>query len=654
MLKQVLRGGILYAYGYKWQISYDNGTTWKYLTDEDSDASTGGNSVTLSSVQSKIWIRREAKRYSIPQVYAYTQAVAVTPIKNEISFSTGNNFSVALNGSITMPTIQTTYPSTVKIYNSNNVEIPQGSVQTYSALGYYSYVVKVERIDAPTCPVYSSIDVNVYDIGDCTKTTEKVFATSQSWFTVPLLFIPLGGVANPSQAVDNDMSTYSTITVGLGAVGLGTTWQNLNFGHKIAKGTPVIVKMGQEYSGAQVAGGITVYAVDQNNNPIGPMTAVGEGALLDLLVGDNVFEFKFIPKDSNGNLIDYYGVRVNAGSLLAVANNTKVFGAYYEKTKPVDATCTLSDIIATGAAVPSTHTTPVKLNKYVSDVLWGVEDIGLGVATSLSSVVYPYLAVDDNLDSFAIFNKAVAALNRQKLNVKLRQTARPGDEVRIIMGGFEVPVLDLSLLTDFKVQRYLGNVKVGPEVSGNGFKFLDLNLLAILGNVGNRKAILVSGIGQPFDRVEITYLSTVQVGLLGDYTYIYDVSIMPRMIFDGQDQNNLGATTKLCVGDYLRVSKADICTEYIVNFATAQTDGQGNVTGFMEIPSSQINKVHETNSMVYYEFNSLHQAHLGNLYMRVQTKRQNCSYGDPQYLKVSLENCNDAVVNPVLRDAAKK
>lgn len=633
---------------YRWQVSYDNGTTWTSISNYNAD---GVASVTFNLTEGTALVRREARSNSAFQTnyqYSYTTSVTFTVIKNTINFSTSDSFVIQKGGSVTIPTVTTTYPGTVVIKDENQNTITQGQTINYPNTGIYEYVVTANMSGTLNCPAKKSIFVVVQDLADCTKQKEKVFATSQSWGS-----ILTGGVSNSARAVDNDMSTYSTMTVGLGLLGIGTTWQNLNFGHKITKGTPVSIKLGQEYSGAQVAGGITVYAVDQNNNTIGPMTAIGEGALLDLLVGDNVFEFKFIPKGNDGKPIDYYGVRVNSGGLVAVASNTKIFGVYYEKDKTVTTDCTIQTIIAAGASVPSGYVGTVKLNNWVSDVCWGVQDVGLGVATSLSSVVHPYLAVDDNLDTFAIFNKAVSALNRQILDVKLRQIARPGDEIRILLGGFDIAALDLSLLTDFKVQRYLGNIKIGAPVTGNGFKLLDLNLLALLGGPDNRKALVVSSIAQPFDRIEISYLSVVQASLLGNYPYLYDVSIMPRMAFQGFDPNNLNVTIDLCANDYLKVAKTDNCTSYDVSFATANKDALGNVTSFSAIVSSDIAIVQDTPSFTYYSFTSLLSQYSGNLYLKIQTKRQNCDYGSPQYIKVNLKNCKDAIVNPILNSAGQ-
>ena len=40
---------------------------------------------------------------------------------------------------------------------------------------------------------------------------------------------------------------------------------------------------------------------------------------------------------------------------------------------------------------------------------------------------------------------------------------------------------------------------------------------------------------------------------------------------------------------------------------------------------------------------------LYQLLLKIQTKRNGCNYGDPQYLRVRLTNCESAIVNPVIK-----
>lgn len=660
---------------YSWEVSNDNGATWLAIASNDENyTNSTTESLTIVNLTNNVKVRRVAK------INSSTTADNVTSVSNEVEILVTNNvisvqnnisdFSIPVNGKIIIPSITTSEVSTIEVKDHNGVVRNVGNEVSFNTEGLYTITIKATTTASPNCVTTKTILVNVYNLGACNEIRQKTMANRSTWSTVPVLVIP-GKVTSETNAVDTDLSTYSTITIPVGLLGLGTTWQNLFFDHVVPAGTPVTIKLGQEYSAVQVGGGVTVQALDANEKTAGPLLAAGDGALLDLLVGDNVFEYTFIPKDNNGNPIPYKGVRAVVGSTVAVANNAKIFGAYYDKNVSFSGqnpTCTNgipNTKVAAGASKPGSSTsypyphTEVTLNPLVDDVTWGVEDIGLGVASSLASVVYPYLAVDNDINTFAIFNKSVAALNRQKLTVKFNQNVRPGDQIRILMGGFEVPVLDLSLLTDIKIQRYKGNVKVGQLLNGSQFKILDLNLLALLGNVGDRKALIVDAINEPFDKIEMSYLSTVQVGLLGDYTYVYDISIMPTMKFEGQDSTN---ATALCASDFLKVTKVDNCTTYDVSMAYAtkekfiDVDGveKDRVVSFTDIPNSILKEIKDDGKFIYYEFNSLHANYANDLYIKVQTKRQGCNYSEPMYLPIKLINCLNGIVNPVLKMSASK
>ncbi len=631
---------------YVWQISTNNGANWENIS-EIGGTSNGGTSATIPNVQSQVWVRRGAV-FLLSTLYS--NVVTVSPYKNEITATTGSlTFSTSINTPITIPTISTTHPSTVTIYNSNNVNVAQGATVSFSQVGIYTYTVRAVSTGSLQCTSYATITINVYDLSNCNEITNHINASAQSTGTITLLGIPFGTVSNPPLAIDDDLSTHSTIQIGLSLLGIGSTWQNLLFGETVSANTPVTIKLGQSNTLLNLIGAISIQPLNELGNPVGQSVPVS-GSLLDLLTGDDVYDFTFIPKNTSGIPIQYNGVRVIFGSVLALGKSMKIYGANFPKKTTAPTTCTSQDIVVNGSG------TAIHLNQSVRDISWGVSKVlGVaGVATNLSPIINPYHAVDNNYDSYATFNKAVSLLSEQNLNVKLRQIARPGDEIRIIMGGFEVPLVDLSLLTAFRVQRYMGDVKVGQPISGTQYKLLDLNLLGLLGTTGNRKAIIVSAINEPFDRLSITYFSTVQVGLLGDYTYIYDVAVVPKISFEGQNPNDPNAVTTLCAADFLRVTKTDLCTNYQISFAYANKDGNGNNIGFTEIPSSALTIAHETNTLVYYKFSKLFTAYPNNLYMRVRTQRQNCPYGDPQYLPVNLINCQKGVVNPVLRIGAKK
>lgn len=713
----VTAGGARYALKYSWEVSYDDGIIWNEFSDSDGnqegDTSNGRKEITLQNIKSNVWIRRKAQERpegTRPNRYSYSNIIKINVQNNDINILGGNYHSRALtfldaedeNGELVLntelnkfifPEITTTIPSTIQIIDETGRVFSPGDTFNFTSEGTYTFTVKaITNAGADIvegCEVLATISLTVYDLNKCKVVVDKVIATAQpensGWGTTLA-----GLVANKENAYDNDMSTHSTISVMVGLLGLGTTWQNLYFDHVVPAGTPLKVKLGQEYSGVQLAGGITIVGLDENGNAIGSIKSVGEGALLDALAGDNVFEFTFVPTNNSGVAKPYKGVRVILGSLLAVANNAVLYGAYYEKERILDndASTVQEPIFIKGAKLPVSNTqenqlryliptTPedvivlkpentdkgIKLNSFVSDVSWGNQDAGLGVATALSSVVYPYLSVDDDPLTYTIFNKTVGALNVQSLDVRLRRIARPGDELELIMTNEGTNLLSLDLGADFTVQRYMDDVPVGPEVASNAFKVINLNLFLFKDPIPRFR---VAGISQPFNRVVFKYLSIVQANL-GNQMYLHDVSIVPQSVFD--DNLNITDNVELCAADFIKIKKPSVCTEYKVNFVLGQEvqkevlnpDGTtSTITSYDELedvilPESVLNRVYENENEAYYEIKKLYDlAENQILLLKVQTVQNGEDFGGPQFIRVTLKNCLESIVNPVLTLDAKE
>ena len=712
--------GFRYGLKYSWMVSYDEGIRWYEFQDsdgnQDGETSNGRKEIELKDIKNSVWIRRKAhERPTSSRVnnYSFSNILKVNIQKNDIAIAGGNFHSQPLylieeEGGVlnqelnkfVFPSITTEYNSTVVITDERGNTYQPGSVFTYRTEGTYNFTIKATTTGSESddvkvgCETYASLTLSVYDLSKCKVVTDKIIATAipPNWGTTLA-----GMVVNKENAYDNDLSTHSTVSIALGLLGLGTTWQNLYFDHMVPAGTPVSIKLGQEYSGLQLAGGITVVGLDERGNGIGAIQSVGEGALLDLLAGDNVFVHTFVPKNSSGVPQSYKGVRVILGSLAAVANNAVIYGAYYEKERVLgeNDSAVQSPIFIEGAKFPVELTqvnqlrnfipnTPerievfrpenivsdsgnnilsrkLQLNQFVDDISWGVQDIGLGLASSLSSVVYPYLAVDDNPFTYAIFNKTVAAINKQVLDIRLRNEARPGDELELIMTSEGINVLSLDLGADFKVQRYYNDEKVGPVVSSNEFKIVNLNLFLFKDPVPRFR---VNATDKPFNRVEISYMSGVQANL-GNYTYLHDVSVIPQSVFT--DEINLNDEIQLCAADFIKISKPSVCTEFEMSFVIGEKqvrqiteineDGvltTRNVDRFVEVENQNLvdqilTRVHETDKEAYYDVKRLYSVEEGKvLLLKIQTIQNKVNYGAPQYIHIKLENCLQSIVNPTI------
>src|SRR5690606_38765092 len=473
----------------------------------------------------------------------------------------------------------------VKIYDElTNLEVT-GQTINFTQIGSYNYYLKTQNAvndEDVRCDLTKRLTIYVYDKDECEYRYVQRIATNVSTGSVLT-----GGTNNSAIAGDLDMYTHSTVFNVLNLAGIGSAWIDLTFDHvattPIAAGTPLTVKLGQEYSFLQLIGGTTIQTLDSQGNIVGPLLSVGELDLLNVLVGDNVFEFSYVPKDSDGNAIPYGGVRVISGGLLGVATSTKVYGAYIDERTPINlAGACVDNIIINGANIPGNENATIRLNTSTRDVLYGVEDIGLGVATALSGVVYPYLAADDDIETYAYINQAASLLNAQTLTVKLKSVARPGDKVRIILGKSEVNILNLNVLGGFTVQKYLGDVPVDEPLTPADFSLIDLNLLGLLGQNNNFKfAIITSESNVPFDRVELRFTNIANVQLLGEYPKIYDVSILPNVSFENFEEG-----LSLCVETNLVLENLDACTTYNLSFAYPTIGSDGRVSTWNDIPNS--------------------------------------------------------------------
>ena len=727
---------------YIFEYSYDGGLTWVRTAEQSS------NTYELSPVTGNVKVRSRRIIAGV-DYYSIEKLITVTA-NNEITFPTGiNSIAVPLGQSVNLPEITTTYKSAVtysKVGDTSTVS----PTNIMLPLGYHEYFVKATTVASGGnannniasdlgCETTAIIKVIVYDPKECDVYTKRTFATLQNYWSSGL-----SGVANPEQAVPDtstgtiNRANAATLTGGLVLLGIGTVGVDLYFtkpdgslysGAEL-KGKKVVVKLGEQYSGLKLAGGISLiprltrsgvtsaqiqaasttvnqgtallpYLADNNGKTVGV-----KGGVLDVLKGDNVFEFSFIPSKSNGELTDFNGVRIQMGSLLAVADLASVFYAYIEEEGEIvdnGATgnnvnltdyCTMLSNNVTVSPPPSllyptnqrdvdaswikgTGDSPIvntniKLNPFIEDASWGNYSEVLNVASSLSSIVFPYYALDTDYDSYTLFNATAGVLNRQFLKAKLKQQARPGDQVQITIAYPNINVLNLSLLQlgNFKIVYYLNGAVVGEEELEK-FRVLDLGLFRFR---DKRRAVLSRPVNFVFDTVELQQFNTVSVNL-GDGLHIHDIRINPLRAFVGMSDPK--QVTQLCVTDALKIQKPDACTGYEISLArvteygpayqnadgSPMLDYKGNpiksIYAIEDIPNSTLKNLGVDTSgfisLFDLDLNKLFVGpdYDGKLLIKIQTLRQGCNYGEAQYLRVDITNCIDGgIVNPVIKSGA--
>ena len=493
----------------------------------------------------------------------------------------GNQFiTVAVDAPIPWPTVTSPNGSISWLDEDGNSIDESNLPGSYNETGTHTYTVIV---DDGTCESIRTITVNVYDADACPQTMERVYANESSWGS-----IITGGVSDQDNAIDGNVKTYSTIVTGVGLLGIGTTWQTLKFDHTVAAGTPVTIKLGKEYSGLALAGGLSVVGVRKNS--LGDYIDIGviqpvDGQLLDLLVADNVVEYTFVPSTISGAK-DYDGIRISQGSLLSVAQNAKVYGAYYEEPGQPDCSPIDGDT-----------------NPDVVDVLHGVKDLGIGAASATASVVDPWNAVDDDVDTSAKIVRGAGVLNAAFITPIFKNQVMPTDSIQIIMKDPTSNGLTLDLLTGFEFQRYNGDTPVGDPIQGGNV--LDLKLLTF---TSDKKKLLIGSYDEPYDRIQIAYGSIVEVQL-GDQVEIFDISIRPT-ITDENDNEEF----EVCQGDLLQLKEQDECT-------------------FYEVYDEQGNPLDTTNG---FDFEVPENAIAGTHIYTVQAIRQGCAVGEEIEIEVTV------------------
>ncbi len=569
---------------------------------------------------------------TVSDVYTVVEKDAVTLViegSQRVSVKIDSNIGKAV---LQLPNVQTN-GSTPKWFDQNSAPVAGNTVE-FNAVGNYTLTV-VSELDG--CETYESLIVTVFDDSLCPPTIERVYARggrtsdgtdmNTTWYTTLA-----GFVANKEKAVDGDPTTHSTISSTVALLGLGTTWQNIYFDHAVKAGTPLTIKLGKEYSGLVVAGGLSVVGLDKKGKRIGTIKPVA-GGLLDLLTADNVLEYTFVPSDKKGPQ-EYYGVQISVGALVGVAQLAKVYGVYYDK--PVD-------------VFPAGYCEPVSegVHPAVLDVLHGVQDLGLGVASATASVVNPWNAVNEDPTKHATISRGVAVLNAATLTVVFKQQAMPGDELHIITEVPGNPILSLELIKGYTIQRYLGDKKVGPEIDGTGgVKVIDLKLLGL--GYKNKYKMIIKEVDEPFDRVKISYGNVV--GVLGNFTKIYEVSVAPKMnLGDGFDINN--DTKEICEQGNLVVTAADVCTSYKM-FTTSWDSDPKNpekpIEGVLDVITNKdkqlVNQYTFRLPKDLEEYEELDDEGYGTgvfyKVVYVQTYRNGCLVGKRIPVKLNTKNCS--------------
>ncbi|MBZ4034838.1 DUF11 domain-containing protein [Flavobacterium sp. 17A] len=459
---------------------------------------------------------------------------SVTVVINALPSLVITNPSESVNVGSTVA-LTATSTGTVTWFDPQGNALPTATAGPLNTPGVYTYTAVASD---GICSRTATKVINVIDLSNCQSLAERVYATTQTSGS-----IITGTVTNGANAVDGNPQTFSTITTGIGLLGVGTTWQSLGWPSNIVKGTPVTVKLGSELSLLAVGQNLSVIGT-KNGVDIGTMQSVS-GSLLNLISGDNTYEFTFVPSDASGPQ-DYDGIRIQSASILSVAQNTKVFDAHYNR--PVTAVaCTPGDI---------------------QDIFYGTTNLGLpvGAVTAAVGVNDAWNVADNDITTYATMYSGVGALAAADLTVQFKTPSVVSDTLRIVISK-PGALLDVNLLTGFSIQRYLGNVAVGAPIQ-NTSTLLSLRLLP-----GNSVAmVLVSSPTEIYDRVRIRLGGVA--GVL-DFLRVHTVERTANTTVIGADPQN---KITVCPGSEIKLQiPEEACSTYI--WYDAETGGNSVATG---------------------------------------------------------------------------
>ncbi|MCY1483333.1 hypothetical protein D3C87_268560 [compost metagenome] len=425
-----------------------------------------------------------------------------------------------IGNTVTLNAIST---GTITWYTATGTALPSNIAGPFATAGIYTFTVIA--VDG-TCSRSGSVTITVLDPAECPPLTERNYADSQRWNT-----ILTGGVINAGSAADGNPQTFSTITTGIGLLGIGTTSQILEWNETIPAGTAVTLKLGSEYSGLTLVGGFSVVGTKRNGSgvpvDVGTLQPVS-GSLLNLLSGQNNFEYTFVPSNNTGPQA-YDGVRIEITSLVSVAQSAKVYEAYY-KNPVTQVACGTGD---------------------AEDVLFGAIDLGVGAATALVGVGTPRNAIDNSETSFATMFSGAGILAAAELTAVFRTPSIVGDTLKIRISRPST-LLTLNLLAGLSIQPMLNDALSGAPID-NSSVLLNLQLLP-----GDQEAILTIVPQESFDRIRIRFGGVANVL---DQLRIHNIERVANTKIEGADINN---AIEACQGETITLEADSIaCTSFI-------------------------------------------------------------------------------------------
>jgi gliding motility-associated-like protein len=336
------------------------------------------------------------------------------------------------------------------------------------------------------------------------------YANSQANGATGLLCLGCN-VSNPTNSVDGNLQTFSTlnVTVGLAA----KTYQEMIFPAvgKVPAGTPVTVKLGTADNLVDLTalGGISVQAY-YGSTAIG--TATTASTLVSVLSNNNQYELTITP----GLIYDRVRVTLNGG-LLGALSSIYVYEAFYNGTGPA----------ACNSAVDELH---------------GISSTILGLGVNVGGVVNPQFAIDGNLATASTLNAGVVAIGAYAQQTIIYQSPSViGDSIRITF-SFPKTLLDAGVLSSVGVSTFNGSTDNGDTQYLNS-SLLNVRLLDLTGGVQKLTATIAPT--KVFDRVQIRLGNSI-ANVLSTLNIYEAQKLIPRPIISFN--NAVTSNAAICTG----------------------------------------------------------------------------------------------------------
>lgn len=296
----------------------------------------------------------------------------------------------------------------------------------------------------------------------------------------PVLVVATADVTGASNATDNSLDTYSTLSVFLA----GWARQTLSFSSNVSSGSKIYIKLGQNTDLLSLGANVELRFLNSSDVQVG--STISGGSLLGLLSGPSMATLEV---NAPGTIRK---IEITVSALVDLSGALRIYGAYTAQN---------------GGSCSDPY-----------DVLSGTR----GLVSALSGVSDPYDAINDNENDAASLNKIVSAGTVTYVQALFPNTLNGA--AHILIGNPDV-LISADVLQGLAFNVYNGNSQVGSYSAGN---LVTLRLLS-----GGSKGWITFEPDVSFDRIEVAAGSLV--GAVSSLQ-VYEIKRGPKVTESSEDR----------------------------------------------------------------------------------------------------------------------